>query len=163
MLTIVPIQPHQIEAAKSIIAAVAQRIFEPDLSPQEFLRVLIEEHELDDVDQVSKVYAEDGGLFLVVLDDGKVIGTGAIRKLENNLAELKRLWLLEPYHGRGIGYRVVSQLFDFARQHGYQRLVLQTSLQQQRAIAFYRRLGFVEAPAYNELPYDDDISMEIRL
>ena len=72
MLTIVPIQPHQIEAAKSIIAAVAQRIFEPGLSPQEFLDALIEEHELDDVDQVSKVYAENGGLFLVVLDDGKV-------------------------------------------------------------------------------------------
>jgi ribosomal protein S18 acetylase RimI-like enzyme len=55
------------------------------------------------------------------------------------------------------------RLFEFARQAGYRRVCLQTSLQQQRAIAFYKRIGFVEVPPYNELPYDDDISLEINL
>ena len=36
MITIAPIQPHQIEDAKAVISAVAQRIFEPDKSPDEF-------------------------------------------------------------------------------------------------------------------------------
>jgi putative acetyltransferase len=161
MLTIVPIQPHQIADAKAVISAVAQRIFEPDKSPDEFSDVLDQEHILDDVDNVQQVYDGRSGLFLVVLDDGKVVGTGAVRCWKGEISELKRLWLLEQYHGQGIGYRVVVQLFEFARQCGYKTVYLQTSHQQERAIAFYRHVGFVEIPAYNDDL--DEISMEIKL
>lgn len=160
MLTIVPIQPHQIEDAKAVISAVAQRIYEPDKSPGEFLDTIDREHVLEDVDNVQQIYNGRSGLFLVVLDDGKVVGTGAVRPWEGEIAELKRLWLLEQYQGQGIGYRVVMQLFEFARQCGYKSIRLQTGFLQKRAIAFYKKLGFVEIPTYG---HDDDISMEIKL
>jgi putative acetyltransferase len=160
MLTIVPIQPHQIEAAKAVIAAVAQRIYEPDKSPEEFLEALGHEHVLEDVDHVQEYYDGRSGLFLVVLDDGQVVGTGAVRPWKGETAELKRLWLLEQYHGQGIGYRVVLQLFEFARQCGYKSIRLQTGFQQVRAIGFYKKLGFVEIPNYDP---EDDLSMEMEL
>ena len=163
MITITPIQPHQIAAAKAVISAVAQRIFEPEKSSDEFAADLDHEHELQDVDNVLQVYDGKSGLFLVVLDDQKVVGTGAVRPHQAHSAELKRLWLLEEYHGQGLGYQVVMRLFEFARQAGYNHIYLQTSLQQQRAIAFYKRIGFVETLPYSQPPYDDDISMEIRL
>ena len=163
MITITPIQTYQIAAAKQVIAAVAQRIFEPETSVEEFLTSLDAEHELQDVDNVQQVYDGERGIFLVVLDDNRVVGTGALRPIDAQTSELKRLWLLEEYHGQRLGYRLVAKLFEFARQVGYRRIYLQTSLQSQRAIGFYNRLGFVEIPAYFEHPYDDDISMGIRL
>lgn len=161
MINILPIQAHQTEEAKYIISAVAQRIFVPDKTAQYFYDVLEEEKELLDVDNFQKEYFENRGLFLVVMDDEKLVGTGAIKKLEENIAELKRLWLLEEYHGQKIGYRVVLQLLDFARTQGYEKVRLQTSQKQDRAVRFYTQLGFYEIPSYRESM--DDISMEMGL
>jgi len=161
MIEILPLQPGQIADAKYVISAVAQRIFEPEKSPEEFAEVLAGEHELEDVDNFQREYLAAGGLFLVVLDDGKVVGTGALRRLEEGVAELKRIWLLEAYHGRKIGYRVVSMLLDFARRQGYQLVRLSTSHQQLRAINFYKRVGFYEIPAGDD--EWDDVWMELKL
>jgi putative acetyltransferase len=161
MINITSIQTHQIEDAKYVISAVAQRIFVPDKTVQDFYDVLEEEHELHDVDNFQREYVENRGLFLVVMDDEKLVGTGAIKRLEENIAELKRLWLLEEYHGQRIGYQVVLQLLDFARAHGYEKVRLQTSQKQERAVRFYTRLGFYEIPSYRESM--DDISMEVSL
>ena len=161
MINILPIQPRQIEDAKYIISAVAQRIFEPDKTVQYFYDVLEEERELHDVDNFQQEYVDNRGLFLVVMDDKKLVGTGAIKKLEENIAELKRIWLLEEYHGQRIGYQVVTQLLDFARAHGYEKVRLQTSQKQERAVRFYKQFGFYEIPSYRESM--DDISMEMGL
>ncbi|MGC1378975.1 MAG: GNAT family N-acetyltransferase [Anaerolineales bacterium] len=161
MIEITPIQPDQVAEAKCVIHAVANRIFAPEQSVEEFLGTPEGQHWLDDVENYQKVYMENRGLLLVALDDGKIVGTGGIRMLKWDVAELKRLWLLEEYHGQGIGFRLVARLLDFARAQGYTSVCLQTSPQQERAIAFYKKLGFYEIPCYN----DDleEISMGIRL
>lgn len=161
MIDILPIQPHQVFDAKYVITAVAQRIFVPEKTVQEFWDILEEEGELRDVDDFQHAYNNNRGLFLVVLDDGKLVGTGGIKKLEENIAELKRLWLLEEYHGKNIGYQIVSRLLDFAHAQGYQKVWLQTSQRQTRAIQSYRQLGFYEIPSYRKSM--DNISMEIVL
>jgi putative acetyltransferase len=161
MIEITPIQPDQIADAKYVIHAVANRIFAPGESVEEFLKTPEGQHWLDDVENYRKVYMENRGLLLVALDDGKVIGTGGIRMLRGDVAEMKRLWLLEEYHGQKIGFRLVALLLDFARKQGYTSICLQTSPQQERAIAFYQKLGFYEIPCYNE--DIEEISMGIRL
>ena len=161
MINILPIQAHQIKDAKYVITAVAQRIFEPEKTVQDFWDVLENENELQDVDDFQQAYNENHGLFLAVLDDGKLVGTGAIKKMDETIAELKRLWLLEEYHGQKIGYQVVLRLLDFARAQGYKKVRLQTGSQQTRALQFYKRFGFYEIPRYRESM--DDVSMELIL
>ena len=163
MITITPIKDEQITAARQIIVGVAQRIFEPEKSSEEFDASLEDEHELKDMDDLHQVYDGKLGIFLVALDGERVIGTGALKPLAGRAAELKRLWLLEDYHGQSIGYRLVMRLFEFARQAGYRQIFLQTSLQQRRAIDFYKQIGFVEVPDYVTLAYADDISFGITL
>jgi putative acetyltransferase len=158
MIKITPIQPHQITDAKYVISAVAQRIFVPEQTVQEFYDILEEEQELKDVDDYQEAYFDNQGLFLVVMDEDKLVGTGAVKKYDEKIAELKRLWLLEEYHGQKIGYQVVSQLLDFARTHGYEKVWLQTSTKQGQAIRFYTRLGFHQIPNYRESM--DNYSME---
>ncbi len=161
MIEIASLQPHQVTDAKYLISAVAQRIYYPEKTPQEFYDILAEEGELHDMDDFQQVYEKNHGLFLVVLDDKKLIGTGALKWMDEKTAELKRLWLLETYHGQGIGYRVVMQLFDFARKKEYSRIRLQTGQTQIRALEFYKRLGFYEIESYRESM--DNISMELIL
>jgi putative acetyltransferase len=152
---------HQIEDAKYVISAVAQRIFAPHMTVQEFYDVLAEEGELHDVDDFQKAYMENRGRFLVVMHDERLVGTGAVKKLDERTAELKRIWLLEEYHGQQIGFQVVTELLAFARFNGYTHARLQTSERQTRALSFYRKLGFYEIPSYRDSL--DNISMEIKL
>jgi len=163
VVTIAPLQSHQVSAAKMVISSVAQRIFEPGMAPEQFAEILEAEKELLDVDNYQHVYDGQRGIFLTVLENDRVIGTGAITRIDVETAELKRMWLLEDYHGKGLGYQVILRLFDFAKRAGYKRIYLQTSLQSQRALAFYRRLGFKEIPVYFEPIYHDDIAMEFSL
>ena len=107
-------------------------------------------NEFVDMDNLQTHYFDNSGLFLAALDDGRLIGTGAIRKLDEKIAELKRIWLLDEYQGQGIGFQLVARLFNFASAHGYQYIRLQTSPQQKRAVAFYKKFGFLNIPCYNE-------------
>ncbi len=161
MIYIRPILPHEIPAARLVILTVGYHIFGFDGSLEDSIRYFENSGAFLDMEDVQKNYFDNDGLFLAVLDDQRLIGTGAVRRLDASTCELKRMWLLEGYHGRGIGYRVFLQIRDFARRKGYRSMRLQTSPQQARAITFYRRLGFYEIPRYNDEM--GEISMEIKI
>ena len=161
MITIRPIQEAEIPAVKRVILTVAYNIFGFDGTLADSIRHFEASGEFNDMDDVQAHYFAARGLFLVALNGEQVIGSGALRKLSGDTAELKRMWLLGAYHGRGIGYRLLMQLFDFAREQGYARIRLQTSPEQVRALDFYRKVGFYEIPPYNEDV--SEISMEIEL
>lgn len=161
MITIRPIKQEEIPEAKHVILSVAYNIFGFEGTLEESIRHFEASGEFNDMDNVQSNYFEAGGTFLVVVNGEQVIGSGALRRLDENAAELKRMWLLEKYHGRGIGYLLISQLIDYATQIRYARIRLQTSPEQTRALTFYRKIGFYEIPCYN----DDvsEISMEMKL
>lgn len=161
MLTIRPIHVDEIPAAKHVILTVAYNIYGWHGTFEDSVRHFEESGEFRDMDEVQSQYFENDGLFLVVLDDNRVIGSGAVRKLDTLTCELKRLWLLEVYHGKRIGYQVFMRLLEFARGKNYQVMCLQTSPEQVRAIAFYRKLGFYEIESYNEKA--GEISMELNI
>lgn len=161
MIAIRPITPEEVPAARRVILTVAYNIFGWERGFEDLILHFEASTEFDDMKHVEEHYFQNGGHFLVALDDDKVIGSGAVRKFDATTAELKRMWLLEEYHGKGIGYQVIMQLFDFSRTKGYKRIMLQTSPEQTRAIAFYKKLGFHEIPCYNNKP--DEISMELKL
>jgi GNAT superfamily N-acetyltransferase len=153
-----PIQPHQTAEAKRVILSVARNIFGWPAPLEEILQDFDARGELGDVDDPQTYYVERRGQFLVALHHGRVIGTGAIREFTGDTAELKRLWLLEKYHGQGIGYRLYQALVHFARGAGYTRIHLQTDRKQTRAQRFYLRLGFEVLPCASDDP--DDVCME---
>jgi putative acetyltransferase len=114
------------------------------------------------MDNVQKTYFDDRGIFLVMTDQDRIIGTGAIRKLDDTTCELKRVWLLFKYHGKGLGYRIIQELLTFAREQRYQRIRLETDrIDQSRAYNLYKRLGFYEIPRYSD--NKEDIAMEMTL
>ena len=157
-----PIEPHEVPFAKELIYRVAQRVFQDSRPLEETMVYYESKGTLDDMDDIQRTYFENDGLFLVMTDDEQLIGTGAIRRIDNEICELKRLWLLLEYHGKGLGYRMIQELFAFAREKGYQKIRLETDRDSQsRAYDLYKRLGFYEIPRYTD--HQDEVAMEMAL
>ena len=163
MIEIRRINRDEWPAAKRLVYRVAYDIFHVQRPLEEMIEMYEAKGQLQDLDDIQKNYFENGGIFLVPTYNNAIIGTGAIRKFENQICELKRLWLLTEYHGHGLGYRMLQELLGFAREKGYKRMRLETdSVAQSRAVEFYKRIGFQEIPIPNASP-DEDILMEISL
>jgi putative acetyltransferase len=161
MIKIRHIEPHEVALAKILIYRVAQKVFDDRRPLEESVAFFEAKGTLNDMDDIQRSYFDNDGIFLVMTDEEQIIGTGAIRKIDAETCELKRLWLLFEYHGKGLGYRMTQELFKFARQRGFQRIRLETDRDyQNRAIDFYKRLGFYEIPAYGD---PDELALEIVL
>lgn len=162
MIEIRPIQPHEITVAKRVIFTVAFELFGGAATLEESIAKFSAQGKLIEMDNVQKNYFDNGGVFLVTIDSGYIIGTGAIRFLEKDVCEIKRMWLLSKYHGQGLGYRMMQELLSTARKMGYSVVRLETDpIIQTRAVLFYKRLGFYEIPRYGDDP--DDMGMELHL
>lgn len=162
MIEIRPIQDHEIQEAKRVIFTVAYEVFKEASTLEESIAKYSERGKLSEMDDMQKNYFENGGTFLVTSLNGHIIGTGAIRYLEEGVCELKRLWLLLEYHGQGLGYRMMQELFRIAREKDYKVMRLLTDpIVQKRAVEFYVRLGFYEIPSFGDDP--DDMGMEMIL
>ena len=162
MIKIRPIQPNEWTQAKRVVYRVARIVFNDPRTLEESIAYYEARHELKDMDDIQKEYFENGGIFLVMFDDKEMICTGAIRKLDDETCELKRVWLLHEYHGQGLGYRMLNELLKISRDMGYKRMWLQTDIDaQSRAVDFYKQIGFYEIPRYSDRT--DDICMEMIL
>ena len=162
MMEIRSIEPHEWMAAKRVVYHVAYVIFGGTREFEDFVAYHESIHELKDMDDIQKSYFENGGTFLGMFDGGEMICTGALRRLDDETCELKRLWLLNEYHGLGLGYRMLQELLSIARDMGYKRIRLETDpVAQSRALNFYRRIGFHEIPGYSER--NDEVAMEMML
>ena len=85
----------------------------------------------------------------------KLIGTIAVRDLGAGRCELKSVYLLEKYHGRGLGYMMLQKAVSKAREAGYSAMYLDTMSSSRKAIALYEKAGFVMTDRYNESPFTD--------
>jgi putative acetyltransferase len=162
MITIRPLELTEVRLAKLLIYRVAHQVFQDTRPLEESVAYYEARHQLHDMDTLQESYFENDGIFLVMCNGEQIIGTGAVRKIDEEICELKRLWLLFEYHGQGLGYRMMQELLAFARKQGYSRMRLETDrAAQSRAFEFYKRLGFYEIPRYSA--NEEDVAMEMSL
>ena len=162
MIEIRPITPDEWMTAKRVVYRVAFVIFGVSRLLEEFIAHHESIHELKDMDDIQRSYFENGGTFLGMFKDGEMICTGAIRRIDDRICELKRLWLLDEYHGQGLGYQMLQELLFIARKMGYKRIWLETDpVAQSRALEFYKQIGFYEIPSYSNR--GDEVAMELIL
>jgi GNAT superfamily N-acetyltransferase len=94
--------------------------------------------------------AKGRGAFLVVYRGEAPVGCGALRLLDAETGELKRMYVSPSERGKGLGRRLVAELEAEARALGIRRLVLETGVRQLAALALYRATGFQPIPLYGE-------------
>jgi putative acetyltransferase len=93
-------------------------------------------------------YAPPTGALLVALDGAAGAGCVALRKLDGQTCEMKRLYVRPKYRGERIGRMLVLEIIARARALGYAKMRLDTRAWMQSAQALYRSLGFREIPPY---------------
>jgi ribosomal protein S18 acetylase RimI-like enzyme len=114
--------------------------------------------------ELPGAYAPPAGRLLLALENDELVGCVALRKLNDDACEMKRLFLRPQFHGRGLGRTLAERIIDEARDIGYQRMRLDTlSEQMGNAIALYRALGFREIAPYYQNPVPGALFMELQL
>lgn len=88
--------------------------------------------------------------FWCMFDQRKVIGAVAVKELDDTCCELKSLYLLERYHGMGYGKCLLQKAIAYAKESGYGKMYLDSLSTSKKAIALYRKSGFVDTERYNQ-------------
>lgn len=119
------------------------------------------EQELRDLP--GKYVPPDGRLLLAKLD-GNFAGCIAMRKLEDGVCEMKRLFVRDAFRGRGIGAMLISRLIGEARLENYRAMRLDTfQLKMGKAVSLYESYGFHPIPPYYDNPHEGVLYMELDL
>ncbi len=99
-------------------------------------------------------YAAPEGRLLLALVKGRPAGCGALRRLDGETCEMKRLYVRPAYRGLGIGRALAQALIAEARAIGYRRVRLDTGDWMVEAPALYHALGFRPIEPYYPVPDD---------
>jgi putative acetyltransferase len=121
-----------------------------------------------EVASLPGAYAPPAGRLLLAVEDGSesardAIGCVALRKLEQDTCEMKRLYVRPEFRGKGAARKLVEGLIAEAGSIGYRRMVLDTLPSMEAAHKLYRTLGFREIPPYPKKPIPGALFFELPL
>jgi len=108
-------------------------------------------------------YAPPDGALLLALMNEQPVGCVALRKLEENICEMKRLYVKPQGRGTGLGKKLAEQIITIARQRGYMLMRLDTLKTLTEAVSLYQRLGFRQVPPYYDNPLPGALYWELDL
>ena len=89
------------------------------------------------------------GAFLVIYAGGKPVAGGGVKRDEDGVAEIKRMYVVPHARRQGLGRQLLEALEDKARELGYARIRLDTGARQPHAQAMYERAGYHPIENYN--------------
>ena len=95
-----------------------------------------------DLKDIEAHYLATGGLFEVVEDGGRIVGTVGLVPAGDGVFELRKMYLAREARGRGLGKRLLERALAAARERGGRRVELETASCLVEAIGLYRRYGF---------------------
>ena len=151
---------HKKEEIRTLFGEYTEQLAEGDAEFRDYLKI---QHYEDELEHPEQKYGFPGGRLYMSLCDGNVAGCVALRKLDEQRCEMKRLYVRENYRGNGIGNLLTDKLIREAKKIGYRHLLLDTFPFLERAIGMYQARGFREIEKYNDSPMASTIYMMLDL
>lgn len=115
-----------------------------------------------ELDELPGKYAPPDGRLYLLHDESKIAGCIALRKLDESICEMKRLYIKPEFRGKGHSKLLVKKIIDDAKIIGYKKMRLDTiGDKMKEAISLYRSFGFYEIDAYYHNPQKGVVYMEL--
>ena len=116
-----------------------------------------------ELDRLPGEYAPPGGALFLALQGGEPAGCAALRRIDAETGEMKRLYVRPGFRGSGAGRMLALAVISAAQTSGFVRLVLDTLPTMTHAQALYHSLGFHPIGPYLACPTPGASCFELRL
>ena len=116
-----------------------------------------------ELDSLPGDYASPNGCILLAEVCGTIVGCAAVRPFAEKICEMKRLFVVPDYQGRGLGKALACAVIDRARDMGYEKMRLDTIASMEKAKALYSSLRFRTIEPYRYNPLENPSYMELDL
>ncbi|PBC08980.1 GNAT family N-acetyltransferase [Mesorhizobium sp. WSM3859] len=100
---------------------------------------------------VEQMAGSDTTVF-IARDNGLAVGCGALKRHDEAIGEVKRMYTRPSHRGQKIGAEIVGCVEALARQEGLTRLVLETGDRHPAAWTVYERAGFTRCGPVLDYP-----------
>jgi ribosomal protein S18 acetylase RimI-like enzyme len=108
-------------------------------------------------------FAPPDGCLLVGMHGKQAAGCVAIRKLSDEICEMKRLYVKPALRGMSVGRALAEAIIAEAKKIGYTRMRVHTLRSMVEASSLYTSLDFAKISPYEETPIEDAVFMELPL
>jgi putative acetyltransferase len=142
--------PEDFEMAKTLFNEYAQWL-NIDLGFQDFNKELA---------ALTSMYSRPKGVLFIVHNNDEPIACVGVRPIDENIAELKRMYVRPAYRGVGIAQDLLDASLGFAKDAGYDAIRLDTLDTMHPAMNLYEKNGFVKIPAYYFNPEENAVYYE---
>ncbi|MDI6740413.1 MAG: GNAT family N-acetyltransferase [Candidatus Edwardsbacteria bacterium] len=108
-------------------------------------------------------YSEPDGCILLVRVNGEPAGCVALRKFDDGICEMKRMYVRPNYRGQGMGRTLAKKIIEQAKAKGYSKMRLDTASTMEEAVKLYGSMGFKEIEPYRYNPLKNAKYFELDL
>jgi len=147
------VTPKDFEDAKTLFLQYADSL-NFDLCFQNFDKEL---------ENLPAMYSAPAGCLILSYENENPFGCVALRKFEEGICEMKRLYVPKTHRSLGIGRELAQRITAKAKDLGYIKMRLDTVETMKEAISLYKSMGFYEIPKYRENSVKEVLYMEIKL
>jgi len=134
---------HEMDIVRRLFEEYAEEL-NVDLCFQNFRKEL---------DELPGVYSEPDGVILFLENNSLgIVGVVALKRLEEGVCEMKRLYLKPAVRKNGNGRKLAETVLNEARKKQYKVIKLDTIQRLETAVNIYKSMGFEETDAYNYNP-----------
>ncbi|PSK99732.1 acetyltransferase (GNAT) family protein [Haloactinopolyspora alba] len=102
-------------------------------------------------------FAPPHGRFLVGFVGNEPVATGGFRRHDDDVAEIKRMYVSHDHRGDGHARRLLAELEARAAEAGYRRVILETGTRQPEAMTLYSSSGYAPTAPFGHYA-DADLS-----
>jgi ribosomal protein S18 acetylase RimI-like enzyme len=116
-----------------------------------------------ELDSISAKYNAPVGALLLAYDQNKPVACAGVRQIDENTAELKRMFVIPEYRGQKLGEKLLVMALQVAKDLQYKTIRLDTFNNMTSAIKLYRAYGFYDIEPYYYNPLDGALFLEKEL